>query len=154
MRSAGSTNLKLASLGLSVLLGTIAWAVAYNAVAAPAAPANIKAFMIATVGPSTQPIWDKSYADKLTDQDWDDVRKAATDLTTAVSTVSAGGPVPEEQGRAKTPVWEDWTKKMSGAANAAKAAADKKDQMGLAMAGDDLVDICSGCHMAFDPTAK
>jgi hypothetical protein len=92
MKSAGSMKLKLASLGLSALLGTIAWAVGYNVVsAAPAAPANLKTFMISTVGPSTQSVWDKSYADKLADQDWANVRKAATDLTTAVSMVSAGG---------------------------------------------------------------
>ena len=37
---------------------------------------------------------------------------------------------------------------------AAKTAAERKDQMALATAGDNLVEYCEGCHMAFDPTAK
>ena len=59
-----------------------------------------------------------------------------------------------EQARAKSPVWQDWTKKVSDAATAAKTAAERKDQMALATAGDNLVEYCEGCHMAFDPTAK
>jgi heterodisulfide reductase subunit B len=50
-------------------------------------------------------------------------------------------------------VWQDWTKKMAAAVVTTKAAVGKKDQMELQTGGDMLVEICEGCHMAFDPTA-
>jgi cytochrome c556 len=113
---------------------------------------NNKTFMIGTVGPSTQPIWDFGYADKITDADWANIQQATTRLTAAIPTVASGGNVPAEQTRAKSPVWQDWTKQMSDAVQEAKAAADKKDQMALQTSGDKLLDICAGCHTAFDPT--
>ena len=126
----------------------------FNAVHAAAAPANNKAFMIGTVGPATQPIWDFGYADKVTDADWANIQQAATKLLASVPMVASGGStLPAEQTRAKSPVWQDWTKQMSDAVKEAKAAADKKDQMGLQTSGDKLLDICAGCHTAFDPTA-
>lgn len=124
-----------------------------SATAAPA-PTNFRTFMVDAVGPATKPIWDFGYVDKVTDQDWANIRQATAKLTASVSTIASGGTVPAEQARAKSPVWQDWTKKVSVAANAAKSAADRKDQMALAEAGDSLVEICEGCHMSFDPTAK
>jgi cytochrome c556 len=143
-------TLTAAALGAVAAAG---WHGAPSAIAAPA-PANFRTFMIDVVGPATKPIWDFGYADKVSDQDWANIREAATKLTGSVSTISTGGSVAAEQARAKSPVWQDWTKKVSDAATAAKAAADAKDQMALATAGDNLVEYCEGCHMAFDPTAK
>ncbi len=121
---------------------TIAFAVTLTVVSAmsialagePYLPAgnNFHGFMIRTVDPATQPIWELSYADKMTDADW----------------------ARAEQARAKSPKWQGWTRKMAAEANAAKAAADKKDQMALATAGDNLLEVCGGCHMEFDQNAK
>lgn len=140
-----------------VLTGGLAASALTIALAAePYLPAgnNLRGFMIRTVDPATQPIWNLSYADKMTDADWANVQQAAANLVRSVSTVTSGGTVPAEQARAKAPKWQDWSKKMSAEATAAKAAADKKDQMALATAGDNLLEICGGCHMEFDPNAK
>jgi hypothetical protein len=120
---------------------------------AAAAGGTMKDFMVNVVMPNTQPLWDNGYADKLTDQDWARMQQAVTRLQASIPTVSSGGSLPAEQTRAKSTVWQDWTKKMAMAVAANKAAVDKKDQMALAMAGDSLVEICEGCHMSFDPTA-
>jgi cytochrome c556 len=129
------------------------WSPAPAADAVPA-PANFRTFMVDVVGPATKPIWDFGYADKVSDQDWANIRQATAKLTGSIATISSGGSVAAEQARAKSPVWQDWTKKVSDAATAAKTAAERKDQMALATAGDNLVEYCEGCHMAFDPTAK
>jgi hypothetical protein len=129
---------------------------------APAAPAtaaappaeNMRAFMVNVVAPAVKPIWDFSYTDKVSDADWATIKKAATDLNAALPTIASGGTVPAEQTRAKDPKWQDWLKKTAEPAAAALRAADAKNQMALAMAGDSLVETCEGCHMAFDPTAK
>ena len=142
----------IVAAGVAGALAAAAWS-AHQAFAAPA-PANIKAFMVDTVGPSTAPIWNFGYADRITDEDWADIQRSAAVLVAAVPAITSGGPVASEQERAKSPLWQDWIAKMSTEATAAKTAADAKNQMGLQVAGDNLVEICEGCHMAFDPTAR
>ena len=119
----------------------------------PAGPI-FRTFMVEVVGPATKPIWDFGYADAVTDQGWERINKGATDLVASLTTISTGGAVPAEQERAKSPVWQEWTMKLSDTAAAAKSAADGKNQAALATAGDTLAEVCQGCHVAFDPTAK
>jgi cytochrome c556 len=119
-----------------------------------AAAADFKTFMTSTVGPAVQPLWDNGYKDNLTDTDWRDMQQGVARLQASMAAITSGGSVAAEQARAKTPMWQDWTKKMGEQVAAAKAAVDKKDQMGVATAGDNLVEICEGCHMAFDPSAR
>ncbi len=160
MKRATSTRFKTAAILSVAIVGTLAavgWGVnpfPASPASAAAAPQNMKAYMVDAVGPATQPIWEGSYADKLTDQDWAKMQKAAADLVGTIPTITAGGRVAAEQTRAKTPMWQDWTKKLSEQANLAKRAADRKDQMAMATAGDAMLEVCEGCHMAFDPTAR
>jgi hypothetical protein len=137
------------TLMFSAVIASAAGAFAF---AAPAG--NFRAYMMATVAEATQPIWNDSYADKMSDQEWDKVKKAAADLVATMPTIAKGGITPAEQKRAKSPVWQDWTKKMGEQVTLARAGADAKDQMKLAMAGDALLEICEGCHMVFDPSPK
>jgi cytochrome c556 len=127
--------------------------IATHATAAPA-PANMKAYMIDVVAPAVKPVWDLSYADKISDPEWTQIQRASADLVASMAIISSGGKVPAEQTRAKSAVWQDWTKKTLAQATAAKTAADKKDQMALATAGDNLVETCGGCHLEFDPGAR
>ena len=118
---------------------------------APAAPAggtdDRRQFMINVVAPATKPIWDLSYADKMSDADWDTVKKATADLVAAMPQIAADP-------RGQDPKWKDWLMKVSATADAAQKAAQAKNQMALAAAGDALIEQCGGCHMAFDPGAK
>ena len=140
---------------LPVALAGASFAIAWRTVEVRAAAAgNMKTYMLATVMPAMQPIWDGSYADKLTDDDWKSMQDNAAKLQASVPVIASGGALPAEQARAKEAKWQDWTKKMGDEATAAKAAADKKDQMALATAGDNLVEVCGGCHQDYDPTAK
>ena len=124
-----------------------------SAATAPAA-GDSRGFMAGVVQPATQTLWDFGYAEKMSDDDWSKVNKAATDLVAAMPIIAAGGFTDEEKARATSAEWQDWSKKTADFAVAAKAAADSKNQMGLATAGDSLVETCSGCHTAFDPNAK
>ena len=115
--------------------------------AAPAGGGDGRAFMVTVVAPATKPIWDFGYADKMTDADWQTVQKASADLVAAMPQIAADP-------RGQDPKWKDALTKVSASADAAAKAAQAKDQMALAMAGDALVEQCGVCHMAFDPNAK
>ena len=152
MRFARSIVSATACVLSAVFVGGIAadldWA--FAAVAAK----DSRSFMVGVVQPATQVLWDFGYAEKMTDQDWAKVGKAAADLVGAAPTIAAGGFNAAEKARAKSAGWQDWSKKVSATAAAAKRAADTKNQGELATAGDALAEICSGCHTAFDPNAK
>jgi type IV pilus biogenesis protein CpaD/CtpE len=124
--------------------------------AAPTAPAGTdsRSFMVQVVQPATQVLWNYGYAEKMSDENWAEVSKAATTLVEAMPTIAAGGFSAEEKARATQGGWQDWAKKTADNVEAAKLAADMKNQMGLATAGDSLVETCGGCHTEFDPNAK
>jgi cytochrome c556 len=136
----------------AALVGTLA--VDFGPAVAAAAAKDSRTFMVAVVQPATQVLWDFGYAEKMTDQDWAKVSKAAADLVGATPTIAAGGVTAAEKARAKSADWQDWSKKLSTTVAAAKRAADSKNQGELATAGDALAEICGGCHTAFDPNAK
>jgi hypothetical protein len=127
-----------------------------DAPTAPAGPAgkNSRSFMTEVVQPATQVLWTYGYAEKMTDENWAEVSKAATTLVEAMPIITAGGFSAEEKARATQGGWQDWAKKTTDHVNAAKQAADTKNQMGLATAGDSLVETCGGCHTEFDPNAQ
>ena len=157
MRSAGSIGMKFAGIVLTGLIGALAGCEQRTADApaqAPAAGQNSRSFMVGVVQPATQVLWNYGYAEKMTDENWAEVSKAATALVGAMPTIAAGGFTAEEKARAMSAEWQDWAKKTSDMATAAKQAAEMKNQMGLATAGDTLVETCGGCHTAFDPNAK
>jgi len=113
-----------------------------------------RSFMKDVVQPATQVLWNYGYAEKMSDENWAEVEKAAATLVEAMPTITAGGFSAEEKARATQGGWQDWSKKTTDQVNAAKVAADAKNQMGLATAGDLLVESCGGCHTEFDPNAK
>jgi hypothetical protein len=122
--------------------------------AATAAATDSRSFMKDVVQPATQVLWNYGYAEKMSDENWAEVEKAASALVDAMPTIAAGGFSAEEKARATQGGWQDWSKKTTDLVNAAKVAADMKNQMGLATAGDSLVESCGGCHTEFDPNAK
>ena len=124
--------------------------------ATPAAPTakDSRSFMNEVVQPAAQVLWNYGYAEKMSDENWAEVEKAAATLNDAMPTVAAGGFSDEEKARSSMGGWQDWTKKTADLVTAAKAAADQKNQMGLATAGDGMVESCGGCHTEFDPNAK
>ncbi len=117
-------------------------------------PLTTSALMLDVATPATNPIWDKSYAPDLTDQDWNEAKQAASQLLSAASLISLGGTDATEKGWTDDRQWHEWSEKLTATALAALQATEAKDHSALAAAGDSLVDDCAGCHLVFDPTAR
>jgi hypothetical protein len=163
MKSGRSTIFTVAGIVSAAFIGGLAGCEQQTASNAPPAPApapvtataqDSRSFMKEIVQPATQVLWNYGYAEKMSDENWAEVEKAAATLTEAMPTVTTGGFSAEEKARAAQGGWQDWSKKTTDLVSAAKLAADQKNQMGLAMAGDGLVETCGGCHTEFDPNAK
>ncbi len=117
-------------------------------------PLTTSALMLDVATPATNPIWEKSYAPDLTEQDWNEAKQAASQLLAAASLISLGGSDAAEKGWTDDPQWREWSQTLANTALAALQAAEAKDQSALAAAGDSLVEDCAGCHLVFDPTAR
>ena len=110
--------------------------------------------MLEVVADLPNPIWEKSYAPELTDQDWELVKRSASELLAAATLISVGGSDAAEKGWTDSPEWRQWSEKLAETAQILRDAAVARDQMTLQTAGDTLVEDCMGCHVVFDPTAR
>ena len=74
--------------------------------AATAAATDSRSFMKDVVQPATQVLWNYGYAEKMSDENWAEVEKAATTLIDAMPTIAAGGFSVEEKARATQGGWQ------------------------------------------------
>jgi hypothetical protein len=157
-RTERSISLTVAGVLAAAIVGGLAGCEQQTTASAPppSAPTanDSRSFMKDVVQPATQVLWNYGYAEKMSDENWAEVEKAAATLVEAMPTIVAGGFSAEEKARATQGGWQGWSMKTADNAKAAKLAADQKNQMGLATAGDSLVETCAGCHTEFDPNAK
>jgi hypothetical protein len=119
--------------------------------AAAAAPAmrlpvavDTRTLMVDVIAPATNPIWELSYKEMITDEEWTRIGQSAATVAVAMSATAQGAS--DDNGRSNDPRWLDWSKRVTELVLQAKTAADNKDQMALQMAGDALVDACAICH--------
>lgn len=110
--------------------------------------ADIHTFMVEAINPAANTVWDSGYADKLSEQDWERVKEAAAKLAETAPIIALGGPALDARERSKAPWWQGWAGRYSDTVLLTKRAADRRDQSALAAAGDTLVEVCEGCHMA------
>jgi cytochrome c556 len=117
---------------------------------APNVSANLSmsAFMINVVNPAANSVWSGGRAEKLTDEDWISIKQAAAQLTGSIATISLGGPIAAERGRANSPVWQEWARRFMDTVLAVERSATDRDQTALARAGDTLTEVCESCHAA------
>ena len=115
-----------------------------NASASP----SMSAFMINVVNPAANSVWNGGRAERLTDEDWIGIKRAAAQLRGSVATISLGGPIAAERGRANSPVWQEWARRFMDTVLAVERSATAKNQAALARAGETLAVVCESCHAA------
>jgi hypothetical protein len=113
-----------------------------------AAPATIGALMVRVINPAANSLWNVRAKNSLSDMNWDEIKQTLATLSAAAVTVTEGGTVPAQRDRAKSAKWREWSRELTLTVQAAKRASDRKDRRALATAGDRLVTVCQGCHMA------
>ena len=112
---------------------------------------SINALMVALVDHSAHELWQAGSSQTLSPLDWRTVEQHAIQLIASGTLVSLGGTGAADAGWVATPAWQDWSQRMTDAAQAALEAARETDQGALNRAGGALVAACQGCHDAFKP---
>ena len=160
VRSLGVATLLLMLAGAAGLIGWKTSAAQEEIAQTPFLPPTISVqeLMLSTVEETAHSIWRLAYVGAeggverpLTDLEWRWVEGHALSLQAVATMVSLGGTGEADRGRVVSPAWQTWSKSLQDVAISIKAMSEAKDQQALFNAGDELANVCDGCHLAFKP---
>jgi hypothetical protein len=126
--------------------------------AAPAAavepfrlPVSLNEVMVALVNHSADPIWLAAWRNQETDKDWRNLERMAYQLQVAGALLVIPGNGPKDEEWTGNPQWVTWANQLEAAGDRAVKAVAARDITRIASSGDEIVEICEGCHIAFKP---
>jgi hypothetical protein len=117
----------------------------------PTLPVSLNEVMVALVNQAADPIWIAAWRDPETDADWRRLQRMAYQLQLAGALLVIPGTGPRDHEWAADDRWISWAGKLEAAGQRAVAAVDSRDSTRIARSGDELVDVCEGCHIDFKP---
>ena len=141
----------------------VAFSMAFSSkvVAAPAdddfpMPVSINALMVTLIDHSAHYIWDYGALEDengetiaINDEEWQAVEYYAVQLAAAGPLITLGGTGRLDNSWVASPLWTQYAREMSTAAEMALGAGRNQDKQLLVEAGNRLVESCEGCHDAF-----
>ncbi len=114
-------------------------------------PVSLNEVMVALVNHAADPIWLAAWRNPETDRDWRKLERMAYQLQVAGALLIVPGNGPQDDVWTSDPQWTAWANQLEAAGDRAVKAVAARDLTRIASAGDEIVNICEGCHMAFKP---
>ena len=114
-------------------------------------PVSLNEVMVALVNHSADPIWLAAWRNPETDRDWRNLERMAYQLQVAGALLVIPGNGPMDEAWTSDPQWTAWANQLEAAGDRAVKAVAARDLNRIASSGDEIVDICEGCHIAFKP---
>jgi hypothetical protein len=121
--------------------------------AAPAfkLPVSLNEVMVALVNHSADPIWIAEHDPPKDDKGWRELERHALQLQVAGALLAIPGTGPKDEEWTSRPEWQGFAKSLGKAGEAAVAAVRSRDHALILQSGNEIVDICEGCHKVFKP---
>ena len=114
-------------------------------------PVSLNEVMVALVNHSADPIWLAAWRNPETDRDWRNLERMAYQLQVAGALLVIPGNGPMDEAWTSDPQWTAWANQLEAAGDRAVKAVAARDLNRIASSGDEIVEICEGCHIAFKP---
>lgn len=114
-------------------------------------PISINEVMASLINHSADPIWIAAWRNPQTDEDWRELEHLARQLQVGGSLLTIPGTGPMDKSWTDEPGWQRYSTQLSATASRAINAARSKDVELISISGDEIVDICEGCHIDFKP---
>jgi len=114
-------------------------------------PISINEAMASLINHSADPIWIAAWRNPQSDSDWRELEHLSRQLQVGGALLSIPGTGPQDDEWTSNDSWVDYSNQLSAAAGRAVNAARARDVQLISRAGDEIVDICEGCHIDFKP---
>ncbi len=114
-------------------------------------PISINEVMASLINHSADPIWIAAWRNPQGDDDWRELEHLARQLQVGGALLSIPGTGPADETWTSNSVWREYSSGLSRAAGRAVQAAQARNVQLISQAGDEIVDICEGCHIDFKP---
>jgi len=114
-------------------------------------PISLNTLMVALINNAADPIWVAAWRNPQTDQDWRELRRLAVQLEVGGALLGFPGTGPNDQAWVSDPAWQQWAADLQQAGARAVGVVEARDLVGVAGVGDEIVEICEGCHIQFKP---
>lgn len=114
-------------------------------------PVSINEVMASLINHSADPIWIAAWRNPQTDEDWRELEHLARQLQLGGALLSIPGTGPLDDEWTANESWVGYANQLSAAAAGAVNAARSRDVQLISRSGDQIVDICEGCHIDFKP---
>jgi len=114
-------------------------------------PISINEVMASLINHSADPIWVAAWKNPQSDREWRELEHLANQLQVGGALLTIPGDGPMDEVWTSNAGWQEWSMKLSQAAGRAVNAARSKDIELISRSGDEIVDICEGCHIGFKP---
>jgi hypothetical protein len=114
-------------------------------------PVSINEVMASLINHSADPIWAAAWQNPQSDRDWRELEHLARQLQLGGALLTMPGTGPMDDEWTSNAQWVGYADQLSAAAGGAVSAARSRNVQSIASAGDEIVDICEGCHIDFKP---
>jgi len=112
-------------------------------------PVSINEVMVALVNQAADPIWVADWKNPQSDRDWRNLEYLGYQLEIAGALLTMPGTGPMDKEWVSKSGWKGFAKALSEAGKAAKSAATQRNINQLHAAGNQIVDVCEGCHKEY-----
>ena len=114
-------------------------------------PVSLNEVMVALVNHSADPIWVAAWKNPQSEEDWRELERLAYQIEIAGLLLTMPGTGPMDREWVTKPGWQRLSIRLSQVGKDAVAAARTKDLEAISKVGDELVEVCEACHIAFKP---
>jgi hypothetical protein len=115
-------------------------------------PVSYNDVMVALVNDAADPLWMAAWKNPESDRQWRELERRAYQLKLAGALLRLPANGPLDQRWAAQPGWQKWAAELELAGGAAIAAVQARSVDRISLAGDQIVEVCEGCHTDFKLT--
>lgn len=112
-------------------------------------PVSLNSVMVALVNQAADPLWVAAWSNPQTDEEWRELERRAVQLELAGGLLSVPGTGPLDETWARNEGWKRWADQLRVAGSTAVGAVKTRDLQRISSVGDQIVEICEGCHLEF-----
>jgi hypothetical protein len=107
--------------------------------------------MVALVNQAADPLWVAAWHDPETEREWRNLGRLAVQLEVAGALLVIPGTGPMDDAWASNPDWQAWAGRLQQVGSDAVTAVEARDVNAISDVGDQIVEVCEGCHSQFRP---